>query len=48
MLSVDFLNCFSRIDLAIVSTDGFNVNEGLTDFNIEMGMLKRSIFEKSQ
>lgn len=47
MLSVDFLNCFSRIDLAIVSTDGFNVNEGLTDFNIEMGMLKRSIFEKA-
>lgn len=46
-LSIDFLNCFSRIDLAVVSTDGFNIKEGLTDFNVEMGMLKRSIFEKA-
>lgn len=46
-LANDFLEYFSHIDLAILSTDGFNVNEGLTDYSVEMGTLKRSMIEKA-
>lgn len=46
-LANDFLEYFSHIDLAVMSTDGFNVNEGMTDYSVEMGTLKRSMIEKA-
>ena len=47
-LAIDFLNYFSRIDIALVSTDGFNDITGLSDSNIEMGALKSAIIAKSE
>lgn len=46
-LAADFLEYFSHIDLALLSTDGFDVNVGLTDYSVEMGTLKRSIIKKA-
>ena len=46
-LSNEFLDYFSHIDLAIIGTDGFNVNIGLTDYNVEMGTLKAAMIKKS-
>lgn len=43
----DFLSFFSHFDLALVGTDGFDVREGLTDFDLEMGRLKRMMIERS-
>lgn len=46
-LSNEFLDYFSHIDLAIVGTDGFNINIGLTDYNVEMGTLKAAMIKKA-
>lgn len=46
-LSNEFLDYFSHIDLAIIGTDGFSVNIGLTDYNVEMGTLKAAMIKKS-
>ncbi|MEA4899922.1 DeoR/GlpR family DNA-binding transcription regulator [Bacillota bacterium Meth-B3] len=45
--AVDFLNYFSRIDLAIIGADGLDTDKGVTDFSVEMGMLKRIMVEKA-
>lgn len=47
-LATDFLEHFSHIDITIVSTDGFDVNTGLTDHNVEMGTLKAAMIQKSR
>ena len=47
-LTTDFLEHFSQIDLTILSADGFDVNVGLTDYNVEMGTLKAAMIKKSK
>ena len=46
-LAMDFLDCFSHIDFAVLSADGFDVNVGLTEHNVEMGTIKSAIIKKS-
>lgn len=46
-LATDFLECFSHIDLTILSADGFDVSVGLSDHNVEMGTLKSAMIKKS-
>lgn len=46
-LSLDFLEYFSHIDLAIVSADGFSVAKGISDHSVEMGTLKAAMVEKA-
>lgn len=46
-LATDFLDHFSQIDLAIFTADGFDVNIGVTDYNVEMGKLKMAILKKA-
>lgn len=47
-LTIDFLERFSRIDIAILGADGLDVNIGLTEHNVEMGTIKSAIIEKSR
>lgn len=47
LLAMDYLDYFSRINIAVVSADGFNVDEGLTDYSVEMGTLKKLMIEKA-
>ena len=47
-LAIDFLNYFAQIDIAVISTDGFNDITGPSDSNIEMGALKSAIIAKSK
>lgn len=46
-LAADFLDNFTKIDVAIISADGLSLKEGITDYSMEMGMLKRRFLEKS-
>ena len=46
-LATDFLEYFSHIDLTILSADGFDVNVGMSDPNVEMGTLKSAMIKKS-
>ena len=46
-LATDFLEYFSHIDLTILSADGFDVNVGMSDHNVEMGTLKSAMIKKS-
>ncbi len=47
-LANDFLDFFSQIDLTIITGDGFDIEGGLTDYNVEMGMLKVAMIKKSK
>lgn len=47
-LTTDFLEHFSQIDLALLSGDGFDVSVGVTDYNVEMGTMKKAMIKKSK
>lgn len=44
-MSQEFLDNFSHIDTAVMSADGFI--DGLTDFNVDMGGLKKAMIRKA-
>ena len=46
-LADDFLRHFSRVDLAIIATDGFDAKLGPTDHSAETSMIKRSFIQKA-
>ena len=46
-LANEFLAHFSRIDLAIISADGFTIADGPTDHVLEMAMIKQIMVEKA-
>lgn len=47
-LAVDFLDHFRKIDLALISADGFTVEEGISDHSVEMGNIKKIMVQKSE
>lgn len=46
-LAADFLDSFTKIDIAVISADGLDLAQGICDFSTEMGMLKRRFLQKS-
>ena len=47
-LAADFFDCFTKIDVALISADGLSLERGITDYSMEMGMLKRRFIQKSE
>jgi DeoR/GlpR family transcriptional regulator of sugar metabolism len=48
LLANSFLDYFSQIDISIISGDGFDIDGGMTDYNVEMGILKVAMIKKSK
>ena len=46
-LSMDFLERFSHIDVAVLSADGLDTKVGLTEHNVEMGTIKSAVIKKA-
>ncbi|MDO4494133.1 MAG: DeoR/GlpR family DNA-binding transcription regulator [Clostridia bacterium] len=47
VLATSFLEWFSHIDIAVMSTDGFSVEKGMLDHDPEMGNLKTLMIGKA-
>ena len=47
ILASDFLDCFSRIDIAVIGVDGFTLEDGIMDYNLDMCLLKRRFLQKA-
>ena len=48
LLANSFLDHFARIDIALVSTDGFSFNSAFSDYDIEMAELKKNMIRKAK
>lgn len=46
-LAADFFGSFGKIDVALISADGLSLEQGITDYSMEMGLLKRRFIQKS-
>lgn len=47
VLATSFLEWFSHIDIALMSTDGFSIEKGMLDHDAEMGNLKTLMIGKA-
>jgi DeoR/GlpR family transcriptional regulator of sugar metabolism len=47
-IASNFLGFFSRFDLALISSDGITPDEGLTDFSMDMCLVKREFLKKCE
>lgn len=47
ILASDFLDCFSKIDVAVIGVDGFTLEDGVMDYSMDMCMIKQRFLRKS-
>lgn len=47
ILACDFLDSFSKIDIAVIGVDGLTLEDGIMDYSLEMCLLKQRFLKKA-